>query len=218
VDGVVDGVMGSEAGERRTRSGSDHHEPSEGPSGRPGERSPARLAEAKQPVSAALAGPYGHPWHPLLVTVPIGAWVASLVFDVGSFVIPGAAFLVTGSLWLIALGVLGALAAALVGALDLLAIPRHTAAARTALAHAVLNLVVVAAYTAGFLWRRGTETGATTVGVGPLVLSVVAVVLLGVSGSLGGRLAFRYGVRVADERTQATGYRDVRDEVGEETH
>jgi len=25
-----------------------------------------------------LAGPYGHPFHPILVTVPIGAWIASL--------------------------------------------------------------------------------------------------------------------------------------------
>lgn len=180
--------------------------------------SEARLAEAKQPVSAALAGPYGHPWHPLLVTVPIGAWIASLVFDVGSYVVPDAGFLVPASRWLIALGVLGALAAALVGSLDMLAIPRPTAASRTALAHMVLNLVVVAAYIAGFLWRRDTESGASTVGVGPLVLSVLAVALLGVSGSLGGRLAFRYGVRVADEHTQATGYRDIGGEVGEETH
>ncbi|MGW0424100.1 hypothetical protein [Streptomyces sp. NPDC003015] len=40
--------------------------------------------QAKRPVSAALAGPYGHPFHPILVTVPIGAWVASLVFDIAS--------------------------------------------------------------------------------------------------------------------------------------
>ena len=26
--------------------------------------------QAKRPVSAALAGPYGHPFHPILVTVP----------------------------------------------------------------------------------------------------------------------------------------------------
>jgi uncharacterized membrane protein len=176
-----------------------------------------RLAQVKQPVSAALAGPYGHPWHPLLVTVPIGAWIASLVFDVASIVVPDAGFLVRASLWLIALGVVGALAAALVGALDLLVIPGRTAASRTALAHMALNLVVVALYVAGFLWRRGGEPGTSTVGAGPLALSVVAVALLGLSGFLGGRLAFRYGVRVADERTQVTGYRDVRDEVGEET-
>ncbi|MGV7281046.1 DUF2231 domain-containing protein, partial [Mycobacterium kansasii] len=30
---------------------------------------------AKKPVSSLLAGPYGHPYHPILVTVPIGAWV-----------------------------------------------------------------------------------------------------------------------------------------------
>jgi uncharacterized membrane protein len=40
--------------------------------------------QAKRPVSAALAGPYGHPFLPILVTVPIGAWVASLAFDIAS--------------------------------------------------------------------------------------------------------------------------------------
>jgi hypothetical protein len=39
---------------------------------------------AKEPVSAALAGPYGHPFHPMLVTVPIGAWICSVIFDVAS--------------------------------------------------------------------------------------------------------------------------------------
>ena len=39
----------------------------------------ALLQQAKHPVTAALAGPYGHPFHPILVTVPIGAWVASLM-------------------------------------------------------------------------------------------------------------------------------------------
>jgi len=212
----VDGVVNNDAGGSRTRTGAEHHE-SSGELTRAGEQPPARLAEVKQPVSAALAGPYGHPWHPLLVTVPIGAWIASLVFDVGSYVVPNAAFLVQGSQWLIALGVLGALAAAPVGAMDILAIPRHTMASRTAMMHMVVNMVVVAAYVTGFLWRRDTESGATTVGIGPLVLSLVAVALLAVAGSLGGRLAFRYGVRVADENTQSTGYRDVRDEVRKET-
>ena len=38
----------------------------------------ADVEAAKRPVTK-LAGPYGHPFHPALVTVPIGAWVASLV-------------------------------------------------------------------------------------------------------------------------------------------
>ena len=31
---------------------------------------------AKRPASP-VAGPYGHPFHPILVTIPIGSWVAS---------------------------------------------------------------------------------------------------------------------------------------------
>ena len=50
------------------------------------------LQQAKHPVSAVLAGPYGHPLHPILVTVPIGAWVASLVFDVASHLVADPGF------------------------------------------------------------------------------------------------------------------------------
>jgi uncharacterized membrane protein len=45
---------------------------------------------------SALAGPYRHPFHPLLVTVPIGAWTASLVSDLASHVAAGPGFLGQG--------------------------------------------------------------------------------------------------------------------------
>ena len=167
------------------------------------------LQQAKHPVSAVLAGPYGHPLHPILVTVPIGAWVASLVFDLASHVIVDPGFLARGSLWLIGLGVVGALAAALIGFLDLLAIPTGTPAFRTGLVHAGLNLVVTAGYLGGFLWRRTSDLS-TSVGWGPLALSAACLGALAVSGYLGGMLAYRYGVRVADEATQASGYRHSR--------
>ncbi|MEU0405204.1 DUF2231 domain-containing protein [Streptomyces sp. NPDC006197] len=165
----------------------------------------AQQSQAKRPVSAALAGPYGHPFHPILVTVPIGAWVASLVFDVASLVVHDPGFLTRGSMWLIAVGVLGALAAATVGFLDLFAIPPGTPAMRTALVHMTLNLLVTGAYIGGFFWRRAAGT-AGSVGTGTLALSAASLLVLGVSGFLGGKLAYRYGVRVADEATQADGY------------
>jgi uncharacterized membrane protein len=164
-----------------------------------------RRLEAKQPVSAALAGPYGHPFHPILVTVPIGAWAGSLVFDIASHVVADPGFLAKGAMWLIAVGVIGALAAAMVGFLDLFAIPPGTKAMRTALVHMTLNLLVTGAYVGGFFWRlAGGMT--TSVGFGKLALSAVSLAVLGVSGFLGGKLAYRYGVRVADEATQAEGF------------
>ncbi|MGH3812673.1 MAG: DUF2231 domain-containing protein [Pseudonocardiaceae bacterium] len=166
----------------------------------------SKLQQAKHPVSAVLAGPYGHPLHPILVTVPIGAWVASLVFDLASHLVADPGFLARGSLWLMALGVVGALAAAMVGFLDLLAIPSGTPAFRTGLLHAGLNLAVTTGYLGGFLWRRTSDLS-TSVGWGPLALSAACLAALAVSGWLGGTLAFRYGVRVADEATQASGYR-----------
>ena len=161
--------------------------------------------QAKRPVTV-LAGPYGHPIHPILVTVPIGAWTASLVFDIASHVTGRPGFLAQGSLWLIAVGVIGALAAAFAGFLDLFAIPARTRASRTALVHMTLNLAVTAAYAAGFAWRHSSHHSTGPVAAGQIALSAVSLAALAVSGYLGGKLAYRYGVRVADETTQADGY------------
>jgi uncharacterized membrane protein len=160
---------------------------------------------AKYPVTV-LAGRYGHPLHPALVAVPIGAWIASFVFDVASHLVDKPAFLTQGSRWLIGIGVLGALAAAMVGFLDLFAIPTGTRVFRLGLVHMSINLFVTVAYIVDFLIRDGSATG--PVAWGPLVLSAVALAALGVSGYLGGELAYRYGVRVAEESTQAHGYEE----------
>ncbi|MFB4294032.1 DUF2231 domain-containing protein [Nonomuraea sp. ATR24] len=160
------------------------------------------LFRAKRP-STPLAGPYGHPLHPMLVTVPIGAWVTSLVFDLASLVTGDAGFLAKGALWLIAIGVIGALAAAAFGFLDFLAIEPGTAAYRTALAHMGLTLTVTAVFGAAWAWRLPGDA----VGAGQLALSAAGLAGLAAAGTLGGRLAYRYGVRVADEVTQAEGFR-----------
>ena len=166
---------------------------------------PARSDNAKRPRTP-LAGPYGHPFHPILVTVPIGAWVASLVFDIASRVSDDdAEMFAEGAYWLIALGIVGALAAAIFGLMDLLTIPRGTAAFKTGLMHMALNLAVVVIFLVNFLIRK--SDGYESVKPLHLTLTIVALALLGASGWLGGKLAYRYGVRVADETTQAEGFR-----------
>jgi uncharacterized membrane protein len=159
---------------------------------------------AKRPVTN-VAGPYGHPLHPIFVTIPIGAWVGSLVLDIASKSADNGGALARGAYWMIGVGVVGALVAALFGFLDFLAVPRRTRALKVALTHMLLNLTVVALFVASFIWRA--DRGATKeTSTGLFVLSGVALALLLVSGWLGGKLAYHYGVRVADEDTQLEGY------------
>lgn len=158
--------------------------------------------DAKQPLTAA-AGPYGHPFHPAVVTIPIGAWVCSLIFDVVSRSAETPLIYGRGAYWLIAIGIVGAIAAVPLGLLDLLTIPRGTSAWRTGLVHAGLNDVVLIAFVISFLIRRDSDFGETSVGL--IALSVGALAVLTVSGWLGGKLAYRFGVRVARETDQADG-------------
>jgi uncharacterized membrane protein len=165
----------------------------------------SQMEHAKQPVSV-VAGPYGHPFHPILVTVPIGAWVASLVFDIASRFSSSPGSFTDGSRWLIAIGVIGALIAAGFGLLDFLAIPKGTKAFQTARIHMGLNLTITVAYAANFFWRGSANSSGEAVAGGPLTLSVISLLVLGASGYLGGKLAYHYGVRVAAESVQAEGY------------
>ena len=158
--------------------------------------------DGKRPVTV-LAGPYGHPFHPILVTVPIGAWVSAFVFDIASRLSDDPAAFARGAYWLIGIGVVGALVAAMFGFLDLLAIPTGTRAFRTALVHMALNLCVVVIFAVAFLLRGDHLDGSDGTPAGLIALSAVALALLGLSGWLGGRLTYRFGVRVVDETTQA---------------
>lgn len=162
------------------------------------------MHRAKRPRSV-LAGPYGHPFHPILITVPIGAWVASLVFDLIAAFGDDPAVFARGAYWLIVIGVVGALLAAVFGLMDLLAIPRGTRAFRTALTHMVINVAVVVLFVVNDALRQAQGVDDAS-GAG-IALTVVALGMLGVSGWLGGKLAYSYGVRVADEETQAAAYR-----------
>jgi uncharacterized membrane protein len=165
-----------------------------------------RAQQAKQPV-AAVAGPYGHPFHPILVTIPIGAWVSSLIFDIVTKVnSAGSRSLTDAAYWLIAIGLLGAVTAALFGLLDLIRIPRRTRALRYGLIHMTLNLAIVGIFIGDFFWRHASYYDSYRVGTGQLILSAVGIGLLLISGWIGGMLAYRYGVRVADESHQIEGY------------
>lgn len=130
------------------------------------------------------------------------------MFDVVSRTADDPETFAIGAYWLIGLGVVGAVAAALFGVLDLLSIPAGTKAFRTGVVHMVLNLGVASVFALSFLLRRGDT--AQEVSMGLIVLSAGALAVLGLSGWLGGKLSYRFGVRVAEETDQADAF--VREE------
>jgi len=164
---------------------------------------PDPLQRAKRPRTV-LAGPYGHPFHPIAVTIPIGAWTASIVFDLIGFFVEDATPWAIGAQVLIAIGVVGALLAAVLGFLDFSIIPSGLPAHRTALLHMSLNLAITVLFAVNWFVRSGEDHDHVSI-VG-FVLSIVGLAILGISGWLGGKLAYHYGVRVADEQTQRQGY------------
>ncbi|MEV6612018.1 DUF2231 domain-containing protein [Kutzneria sp. NPDC051319] len=158
---------------------------------------------AKRPRTK-LAGPYGHPFHPIAVTIPIGAWTCALVFDVAALFVRPPGFLELGAVWLIGVGIVGALLAAVLGLMDYVRLRAGDPVHRVATLHMVLNVFVVVCWAVSFFLRFFGEFNDSRVWTA--VSDVVMLAILGVSGYLGGMLAYRYGVRVATEATQREGF------------
>ena len=133
----------------------------------------------------------GHPIHPMLVTLPIGLWIFSLVCDLFYIFGSGAPVWNPVALYTMAGGIVGALAAAVPGFIDMLSLTGETK--KTALIHMVINLTVVGLYAVN-LWLRITTPESLK---GPIWLSAVSVGLLAISGWLGGHMVYLRGVGVS---------------------
>src|ERR1041384_73228 len=137
-----------------------------------------------------------HPLHPMLVALPIGLWIFSLVSDViyvmkwGSIVFNDVAF------YTMAGGIVVALLAAVPGFIDYLSLPKGKVKT-IAVWHMLINLAVVALFAVNLWLRRDAVPGAAL----PVWLSVVGVALLGVSGWLGGELVYVNGVAVQSQQS-----------------
>ncbi|MDQ1084824.1 putative membrane protein [Microbacterium proteolyticum] len=160
------------------------------------------MRAAKVPRSL-VAGPYGHPFHPVAVTIPIGAWSSSLVFDLLGLAADDPRSFAAGSRRLIVIGLVGAVGASVLGLMDMSRIPKGTPARRTALVHLALNVTAMVLFTLSLVARM---LDLARVPMVAFLLSLIASSGLGVSGWLGGKLAYRWGVRVADENTQREGF------------
>jgi uncharacterized membrane protein len=145
---------------------------------------------------ASLAG---HPIHPMLVTIPVGLWLFSFVCDLVALGSDNAATWATVSLYAMGGGILGALAAAIPGFIDMLSL-RGRPVQKTALLHMTLNLIVLFLFAAN-LWLRVQGSTAPALLIG---LSLVAILLLAMSGWLGGKMVYEAGVGVHPQDAQDT--------------
>ncbi|MFI0236093.1 Rieske 2Fe-2S domain-containing protein [Streptomyces sp. NPDC016845] len=119
----------------------------------------------------------GHPLHPLMVQLPMGAWLSSAVLDY----VPGAR---RSARLLVGLGTVTALPAALAGWADWA--EQHEQQMRTGLVHAAANATAVTLYGASFIARGRHPLRGRALGLAGLACA-------GVGGFIGGHLAYRQG-------------------------
>jgi uncharacterized membrane protein len=150
--------------------------------------------------SKAVIG--NHPIHAMLVPIPIGAFFMALVGDALFTASPEDRFWYELSYTCIGIGLLFALPAAFFGAVDYLGVKMSSPAFRLATWHAGINVTVALLYAVSLLLRRhsGATTGSSWTAA--MALSVIAFCLLGISGWLGGKLAFVHRVGVIEEPAQ----------------
>ena len=146
---------------------------------------------------AARANIGGHPIHPMLVTFPIGLWVTSFAFDIWFYFNRNPNWLLV-SKCMIAAGCLGALAAAVVGIIDWTGLVDRQAI-KIANWHARLNIAALVVFAISLYFRMHMFGGGDMVGnklTIPFLLSFVGVILVSISGWLGGEMAYRLGIGV----------------------
>lgn len=150
--------------------------------------------------------PVGHPAHPPLVQVPIGAWLSAVILDA----VPGAE---KGADALVGVGVLSALPAAASGLTDWSEMnPQHS---RVGVVHALFNSTGLALFVGSLAARRSGRRGLGR------ALALLGMGQVGVGAVLGGHLSFHqagganhasdYGDRAPSDWTALCDFDDLPD-------
>lgn len=140
----------------------------------------------------------GHPIHPFMVLFPVGlfawAFISNIVFAVNDEPI-----WYDISFWSTWAALIAAALASISGIGDYLSVARYHVPA-TGMAHMLLNAAVAAAFLAAgiLMLDQGAIDGGGRLTLA-LVLQGVGVVLLAVSGWLGGEMVYRHGMAVTPE-------------------
>jgi nitrite reductase/ring-hydroxylating ferredoxin subunit/uncharacterized membrane protein len=154
--------------------------------------------EAGQAIKNALHGTWlGHPLHPVLTDIPVGAWTVAMVLDaLGT--LSGRSDLDGGADAAVAIGLAGALGAAVTGATDW---SETDGRAKTiGLLHGLLNVGATALYASSLVMRRRKRQRSKAV-----ALSMLGFAISGASAYLGGHLVFGEQIGVDHTATPDAG-------------
>jgi nitrite reductase/ring-hydroxylating ferredoxin subunit/uncharacterized membrane protein len=142
-----------------------------------------------------------HPIHPMLVSLPIGLWIGGFVFDLLAIAGVDPRLSSAGFYCTIA-GCVGAALAAVPGVIDLFgAVPPRSSARSRGYIHGGLNTLALLVFIA-VAWHRGNAY--ETPDQLSLLLSAAGVVMIGISGWLGGTLVYRNQIGVDHRYANAT--------------
>lgn len=147
---------------------------------------------------ASKASIGGHPVHPILIPFPIALWSTSFACDVIFYFLRNSSLNLIAK-FLLAAGCLGALAAAVPGFIDWLSI-KDSGVKRIANWHARLNVIALIVFAISLYLRM--RIGGHWVDYHlriPVLVSFLGVILISISGWLGGELAYKHAVGVAPQ-------------------
>jgi uncharacterized membrane protein len=148
-------------------------------------------------LSYLIRGLPGHPIHPPLTDVTIGAYTAAAVMGFASII--GVAEQGAAHGWWLALvvGLIFTVPTATTGFADWLTIESGTPLKRTATSHMIANVVAAVVFLLAVLFGHDGYTRAS-VETGPYVLTLLGYGVLLVGGWLGGAIVYVHGMRVLE--------------------
>jgi nitrite reductase/ring-hydroxylating ferredoxin subunit/uncharacterized membrane protein len=134
----------------------------------------------------------GHPLHPAITDVPIGAWLLAVLFDIIWLVSPTAnSWAARGAEVAVLIGILAAIGAAVTGLTDWS--DTYGAERTVGLYHAGLNSLALILYIISLVLRLGVPTGES---VAAAILGFLGIVSVFVAAYLGGDMVFGKGTGV----------------------
>lgn len=145
---------------------------------------------ALSPAVSGIALRLGHPLHAALTDIPVGAWTAALIFD-GLGLTSGREAFASAADASVAVGLAGALAAAITGMTDWQ--DADAPARRLGMIHGGMNLAGTALYAASLIFRRRKSRAAGR------ILGALGYGVMTAAARLGGQMVYEH--RVGVDRT-----------------